>query len=79
MVPAGQLAAFATASSILIVIPGPSVLFTVGHARAYGNFPAHLAADGRRAQVALRIRRVPRAGAQEISVPAADLPRSSRP
>ena len=38
MVSAGQLTASATASFILIVIPGPSVLFTVGHTRAYGNF-----------------------------------------
>ena len=37
MVPAGQLAAFAAASFILIVIPGPSVLFAVGRALAYGR------------------------------------------
>ena len=37
MVPTGQLAAFAAASFILIVIPGPSVLFAVGRALAYGR------------------------------------------
>lgn len=37
MVAAGQLAAFAAASFILIVIPGPSVLFAVGRALAYGR------------------------------------------
>ena len=37
MVSAGQLAAFAAASFILIVIPGPSVLFAVGRALAYGR------------------------------------------
>lgn len=37
MVSAGQLAAFAVASFVLIVIPGPSVLFAVGRALAYGR------------------------------------------
>jgi threonine/homoserine/homoserine lactone efflux protein len=37
MVSAGQLAAFAVASFVLIVIPGPSVLFAVGRALAYGH------------------------------------------
>ena len=34
MVSTGQLLAFALASLILIVIPGPSVLFVVGRAPA---------------------------------------------
>jgi threonine/homoserine/homoserine lactone efflux protein len=37
MVSVSQLAAFAVASFILIVIPGPSVLFVVGRALAYGR------------------------------------------
>src|SRR5215472_9788384 len=37
MVSAGQLAAFSAASFVLIVIPGPSVLFAVGRALAYGR------------------------------------------
>ncbi len=37
MVSAGQLAAFAVASFVLIVIPGPSVLFVVGRALAHGR------------------------------------------
>jgi threonine/homoserine/homoserine lactone efflux protein len=37
MVSAGQLAAFAAASFVLIVIPGPSVLFAVGRALTYGR------------------------------------------
>ena len=37
MVSVSQLAAFAAASFILIVIPGPSVLFAVGRALAYGR------------------------------------------
>ena len=37
MVSVSQLAAFAAASYILIVIPGPSVLFAVGRALAYGR------------------------------------------
>ena len=37
MVSAGQVAAFAVASFILIAIPGPSVLFVVGRALAYGR------------------------------------------
>jgi threonine/homoserine/homoserine lactone efflux protein len=37
MVSAGQVAAFAVAAFILIVIPGPSVLFVVGRALAHGR------------------------------------------
>ena len=37
MPPATSVLAFAVASAILIVIPGPSVLFTVGRALAYGR------------------------------------------
>ena len=37
MVSTGQLLAFALASLILIVIPGPSVLFVVGRALAHGR------------------------------------------
>jgi threonine/homoserine/homoserine lactone efflux protein len=37
MLSAGQLAGFAVASFVLIVIPGPSVLFAVGRALAYGH------------------------------------------
>jgi threonine/homoserine/homoserine lactone efflux protein len=37
MPPAASVLAFAVASAILIVIPGPSVLFTVGRALAYGR------------------------------------------
>jgi threonine/homoserine/homoserine lactone efflux protein len=37
MVSTGQLLAFALASFILIVIPGPSVLFVVGRALAHGR------------------------------------------
>jgi threonine/homoserine/homoserine lactone efflux protein len=37
MVSGGQLATFAVASFILIVIPGPSVLFVIGRALAYGR------------------------------------------
>lgn len=37
MVSIGQVAAFAVASFILIVIPGPSVLFVVGRALAHGR------------------------------------------
>ena len=37
MPPAANVLAFAVASAILIVIPGPSVLFTVGRALAYGR------------------------------------------
>ena len=73
MVPAGQLAAFATASFILIVTPGPSVPFTVGHTLAYGSFPAHLALT-RGEPSSPADTAGPRAGAQEISVPTADLP-----
>ena len=37
MVSAGQVAAFAVASFILIAIPGPSLLFVVGRALAHGR------------------------------------------
>jgi threonine/homoserine/homoserine lactone efflux protein len=37
VVPADRLAAFALASFILIVIPGPSVLFVIGRALAHGR------------------------------------------
>lgn len=37
MVSTGQLAAFAVASFILIVIPGPGVLFVIGRALAHGR------------------------------------------
>jgi len=37
MVSTGQLLAFALASLVLIVIPGPSVLFVVGRALAHGR------------------------------------------
>jgi threonine/homoserine/homoserine lactone efflux protein len=37
MVSGGQIAAFAVAAFVLIVIPGPSVLFVVGRALAHGR------------------------------------------
>jgi threonine/homoserine/homoserine lactone efflux protein len=37
MVSGGQMAAFAVAAFVLIVIPGPSVLFVVGRALAHGR------------------------------------------
>jgi threonine/homoserine/homoserine lactone efflux protein len=37
MVTIGQISAFGVASVILIVIPGPSVLFVIGRALAYGR------------------------------------------
>lgn len=37
MVTSGQLLAFAAVSFVLIVIPGPSVLFVIGRALAYGR------------------------------------------
>src|ERR1700761_1560291 len=37
MPPGPSVLAFAVESAILIVIPGPSVLFTVGRALAYGR------------------------------------------
>jgi threonine/homoserine/homoserine lactone efflux protein len=46
MVSAGQLAAFAVASFTLIVTPGPSVLFVVGHALAYGRRTALATVSG---------------------------------
>jgi threonine/homoserine/homoserine lactone efflux protein len=46
MVSTGQLAAFALASLILIVIPGPGVLFIVGRALAHGRRTALATACG---------------------------------
>src|ERR1700742_4821260 len=46
MPPAANVLAFAVASVILIVIPGPSVLFTVGRALAYGRRTALLTVCG---------------------------------
>jgi threonine/homoserine/homoserine lactone efflux protein len=43
---AGQLAAFAVASLILIVIPGPGVLFVVGRALAHGRRTAMASVAG---------------------------------
>lgn len=37
MVPSGRLAAFAAVAFVIIVIPGPSVLFVVGRALAHGR------------------------------------------
>ena len=37
MVPSGRLLAFAAVALVIIVIPGPSVLFVVGRALAYGR------------------------------------------
>jgi threonine/homoserine/homoserine lactone efflux protein len=37
MVPSGRLLAFAAVALIIIVIPGPSVLFVVGRALAHGR------------------------------------------
>jgi threonine/homoserine/homoserine lactone efflux protein len=42
----GQIAAFAVASVILVVIPGPGVLFMVGRALAYGRRTALATAYG---------------------------------
>ena len=46
MVSAGQLAAFAIASVVLIVIPGPGVLFVVGRALAHGRRTAMASVAG---------------------------------
>ena len=46
MVSAGQVAAFAVASFIVIAIPGPSVLFVVGRALAYGRRTALASVTG---------------------------------
>jgi|SRR5579859_1503757 len=46
MVSTGQLAAFAVASLILIVIPGPGVLFIVGRALSHGRRTAIATACG---------------------------------
>ncbi len=46
MVTAGQVAAFAAAAAILIVIPGPGVLFVIGRALAHGRRTALLSVAG---------------------------------
>jgi threonine/homoserine/homoserine lactone efflux protein len=46
VVSAGQLAAFAIASLVLIVIPGPGVLFVVGRALAHGRRTAMASVAG---------------------------------
>jgi threonine/homoserine/homoserine lactone efflux protein len=46
MVSGGQLAAFALASLVLIVIPGPGVLFVIGRALAHGRGTALASAAG---------------------------------
>jgi len=46
MISGGQLAGFAVAAFVLIVIPGPSVLFVVGRALSLGRRPAILSAVG---------------------------------
>ncbi|MBL7501808.1 LysE family translocator [Frankia sp. CNm7] len=40
MIPGGNLAGFAAAAFVLIVVPGPSVLFVVGRALSLGRGPA---------------------------------------
>ena len=40
MISAGDAAAFAVAALIIIVIPGPSVLFVIGRALSLGRGPA---------------------------------------
>ena len=46
MVSTGQVAAFAAAAVILIVIPGPGVLFVIGRALAHGRRTALLSVAG---------------------------------
>ena len=46
MISAGQLAGFVLASLVLIVIPGPGVLFVVGRALAHGRRTALATACG---------------------------------
>jgi threonine/homoserine/homoserine lactone efflux protein len=46
VVSAGQVAAFALASLVLIVIPGPGVLFVIGRALAHGRGTALASAAG---------------------------------
>ncbi|HEX4656174.1 MAG TPA: LysE family translocator [Streptosporangiaceae bacterium] len=46
MVSAGQVAAFAAAALVLIVIPGPGVLFVIGRALAHGRRTALLSVAG---------------------------------
>ena len=46
MVSAGQIAAFAAAALVLIVIPGPGVLFVIGRALAHGRRTALLSVAG---------------------------------
>ena len=46
MVSAGHLLGFALTAFVLIIVPGPSVLFVVGRALAFGRRPAVLTAVG---------------------------------
>jgi threonine/homoserine/homoserine lactone efflux protein len=46
MVPASHLAAFIVAAFVIIVIPGPNVLFAIGRALAHGRRPALLSVLG---------------------------------
>src|SRR5215471_18952231 len=46
MISSGQLLGFAVASLVLIVIPGPGVLFVVGRALGYGRRTAFATAAG---------------------------------
>jgi threonine/homoserine/homoserine lactone efflux protein len=46
VVSAGQIAAFAAAALVLIVIPGPGVLFVIGRALAHGRRTALLSVAG---------------------------------
>ncbi|MDT3440075.1 MULTISPECIES: LysE family translocator [unclassified Pseudofrankia] len=46
MISGGQLAGFAVAAFVLIVVPGPSVLFVVGRALSLGRGPAIVSAVG---------------------------------
>jgi threonine/homoserine/homoserine lactone efflux protein len=46
VVPTGHLAAFALTATVIIVIPGPSVMFIVGRALAYGRRAAVLTVVG---------------------------------
>jgi len=48
MVPASHVLAFIALVSVLIAIPGPSVLFTVSRALTVGRRSALLAATGRK-------------------------------
>jgi len=46
MVDSGQLLGFTVASLVLIVVPGPGVLFVVGRALAHGRRTAFMTAAG---------------------------------